>query len=110
MDMLWQCPLCKAKNAVGSKRCALCRNPYTGREVTAPRIREAPLEEWEEDSKVFADLDRRMREATETMGKESLPPRAAIRLVIPNNPLGWLQVAIVILALAMTLALLKTIL
>jgi hypothetical protein len=109
MDMLWECPLCKARNAVGSKRCALCRNPYTGSEKVSPKIQELILPEWEEDSKVFDDLNARIEKASATISKESLPPKGAIRLVVPNNPLGWLMVTIVVLALAMTLAVLKTI-
>jgi hypothetical protein len=108
MDMLWECPLCKARNAVGSRRCALCRNPYD-KDETPPKavlIREIP--EWEEDSKVFDDLNARLERASVEIGKDSLPPKGAIRLVVPNNPLGWLTVAIVVAALAMTLAILKT--
>ncbi len=110
MDMFWECPLCKARNAVGSKRCVLCRNAYTGSEKTSPRIEELVLPEWEEDSKVLDGLHARMERASAAMGKESIPPKAAIRLIVPNNPLGWLMVIIVVTALAMTLAVLKTIL
>ncbi len=114
MDMSWICKVCRAKNAVGAKRCALCRNPYAGTEVAAPRIQEGvslpELDDLEEDSKVFDAFNARIAKAHAAIGKESLPPRGAIRIIVPNNPLGWLTVAIVVLALAMTLAVLKTIL
>ncbi len=72
-------------------------------------IREkTPEEEWEEDSKVLRDLELRMERASAEYSKESIPPKGAIRMVVPNNPLGWLIVGIVVFALAMTLALLKT--
>lgn len=111
MDMFWECPLCKAKNAVGSKKCALCRNAYTGAEKVSPKIEELVLPEWdwEEDSKVLDSLHARMERASAAIGKESMPPKGAIRLIVPNNALGWLTVAIVVLALAMTLAVLKTV-
>lgn len=108
--MSWTCTICRAKNAAGAKRCALCRNPHAAG-TPAPRIEEAvplPLLELEEDSKVFAALDARMERASAAIGKESLPPRGAIRLIVPNDLLGWLTVAIIVLALAMTLAVLKT--
>ncbi len=110
MDHSWTCKVCRAKNAAGAKRCALCRNQYA-MEMAAPRIEEAvPPQEWEEDSKVIDALNARMERANAVMGKESIPPKAAIRIVVPDNPLGWLIVAIIVLALAMTLAVLKTIL
>ncbi len=106
----WECPLCKARNAVGSKRCSLCRNAYTGLEKVISRAgEEARIMEWEEDSKVFDDLNARLERASAIIGKDSMPPKAAIRLIVPNNPLGWLMAAIIILALATTLALLKTV-
>ncbi len=112
MSSRWRCTLCQAPNVVGSKRCNLCRKPYIGDE---PRIAEpiaikekTPEEEWEEDSKVLKELERRMERASAEYNKESIPPRGAIRIVIPNNPLGWLTVGIVVFALAMTLAILKT--
>lgn len=108
METSWTCTICRAKNAAGAKRCALCRNPHAAG-VPAPRIEEAvPLPEWEEDSKVLDGLNARMERASAKMVEESLPPRGAIRLVVPNDLLGWLTVAIIVLALAMTLAVLKT--
>lgn len=110
MEMSWQCTVCRAKNAVGAKRCALCRNPYVGTEKTMPRIEEAvPLPVWEEDSKVFDDMNARIERASAIISQESLPPKGAIKLIVPNNLLGWAMVAIIVLALAMTLAVLKTI-
>jgi len=107
----WRCPLCQAANTIGSKRCSLCRKPYTGTEpkFSDPVIREkTEEEEWEEDSKVLRDLEARMERASIEVSKESIPPRGAIRVIVPNNPLGWLIVGIIVFALAMTLALVKT--
>jgi len=108
MDMFWECPLCKAKNAQGAKRCVLCRNPYTGREKMTPRIEEmSALPEWKKDDKVFDELNVRLEKASAAIGSESLPPKGAIRLIVPNNLLGLLMVVIIVLALAMTLAVLR---
>ncbi len=109
MDMFWECPLCKAKNAEGAKRCVLCRNAYTGKEKMSPRIEEMVLPEWKKDDKVFEDLNVRLEKASSAIGQESLPPKGAIRLIVPNNLLGLLTVVIIVLALAMTLAVLKTV-
>lgn len=112
---LWKCPLCKATNTVGSARCVLCRKAYVGDEekFDPPVIQEKQEDDdWEEDSKVLKDLEARMEKASQRIsqiGPESIPPRGpAIRLVIPDNPLGWLTVAAIVIALAVTLAILKT--
>lgn len=109
--MLWKCPLCKATNTVGSVRCALCRRAYAGDEerFPEPEIREKPPEDdWEEDSKVLKDLEARMERASQNVQTESIPPKGAFRIVIPDNPLGWLTVAAIVIALAVTLAIIKT--
>lgn len=100
-------------NTVGSVRCTVCRRKFVGDEYQEPDIRQKPADEWEEDSKVLKDLETRMEKAAQRIsqiGPESIPPRGAIRLIVPNNPLGWVMVAIVVVALAATLAIVKILL
>lgn len=108
--MLWKCPLCKATNTVGSARCSLCRKAYSGDEekFPDPEIRTAEGEDWEEDSKVLKDQEARMERISQVVTAESIPPKAAFRIVVPDNPLGWLTVAAIVIAMAVTLAILKT--
>ncbi len=108
-QLLWKCPLCRATNVVPAKKCTVCRKPYAGEEhYPDPRIEEAPPDSLQRDSKLFQELSERMDRASTEMSKESIPPRGAIRIVIPNDPLGWLTVVIVVGALATTLAILKS--
>lgn len=113
-QVLWKCPLCRATNVVGAPKCTVCRKPYAGTEET---FRDARIEEripdpvedlYARDQRLFQDLNDRIERASVEIMKESIPPKAAVRLVVPAGPLGWVTVAIVVIALATTLAILKS--
>lgn len=117
----WRCPLCKAANVMGSKRCSLCRRPCVGTEerVTGqsiqPKIREKaysdPDWDWEEDSKVLKALQTKVEEASKRVVQAEdteTPSLLGLQIVIPNNFLGWVKVAVVVVALAAALAIIRT--
>lgn len=56
-------------------------------------------------------LESRLKAASEKLGKtvqDSIPPRAAVRIVVPNNWTGWITVGLVVLGLAIAVAVVKS--
>lgn len=123
--MLWRCKSCKTANPAPARRCTVCRRMREGgeEEFQVPSIR-APMRT---DPKIMAEREETARRSHDALVQlrerlvaaadrlkdapaESIPPKGAVRVVVPKGAVGWVTVAAVVLGLAFALAVVKSLL
>lgn len=111
----WFCKVCGHMNVPSSATCALCKRHK--RESLIPRIRivqksdpEIMMERVSQTEREFQDLQMRLETAKKKLEEKqnSLPPTGAIKLIVPNNWMGVIMVAVVVTAIITLIVLVKS--